>query len=238
MTLNIGSFGRCRVFEDFLGIGAPTGGTSAGLPLGGVVQYSTTGAPTIAKVVDEPGGVVGFTTAATNNENVALIAGVFKPADGGCVMEARVKMVTLATKACYVGFSETLATTPVMPAEATGANVLTCNGEGSMVGLLFDTNTTNEKWLAVAGDVAVEETVYETDAPVADYWDVIRVEISADKGDGTVYLNGKLVHTFPAFCTTTDIQHAVVMFENRDAAALEYNVDYMYAEGGRDWTDA
>lgn len=238
MSLRIGSFGRVRVFEDFLGIGAPTGATTTGLPLGGVVQYATVGAPTIAKIVDEPGGVCSFTTAATDNDNVALLAGVFKPADGGCVIEARVKMVTLVTKACFVGFSETLATTPVMPAEATGANVLTCNGTGSMVGLLFDTNTTNDKWLAVAGDGAVELTVYETDAPTADYWDVIRVEISADKGDGTVYLNGKLIHTFPAFCTTTDIQHACVVFENRTTSALEYQIDYFYAEGGRDWTDS
>ena len=237
MTLNIGSFGRCRIFEDFLGTAAPTAGTSTPTQIGNVAQLATAAAPTVAKVVDEPGGVMSFTTAATDNDNVALYAGVFKPADGGCVMEARVKMATLATKACFVGFTETLATTPVMPAEST-SDVLTCNGSGSMVGLLFDTNDTTDVWKAVAGDGGVEETAYNADPPVADYWDVIRVEITADKGDGSVYLNGKLIHTFPAFCTTTDIQHALVMFENRTTSALEYDIDYFYAEGGRDWTDA
>ena len=66
----------------------------------------------------------------------------------------------------------------------------------------------------------------------------MRVEITADKGDGICLLNGKLIHRFPACVTTTDMEHAVLMVSNREVStASVLGVDYFYAEGGRDCSD-
>jgi len=238
MTVKQGSFGRVRVFDDFL---APvvTAPTTSFTKFGNIGAIATAAA-TIAQTVDDGGGICTITTDGTDDYNCAVYAGVFKPANGGCVMEARFKIASVTTSAIFCGFSETLAvTTPVMPVSATGANVLTCAGSGGVVGMLFDPDcTAPDLWLAVAGDAAVEETVYPaTEGITATYWNVVRVEISADKGDGSCYLNGKLIHTFPACVTTTDVEHAILMVSNRTSAASVLAIDYFYAEGGRDWAD-
>ena len=231
-----GSFGRVRVFEDFL---APVvTATAATFTRFGSLGAIATEAGSIAQTVSEPGGVATLTTGTTDDYNCAIYAGAFKPSDGGCIIEARFKIASVTTSAIFCGFSETLAvTTPVMPVAAASANVLTCGGTGGVVGMLFDPDTTApDLWLAVAGDGGIEETVYPaTEGITATYWNVVRVEISADKGDGSCYLNGKLIHTFSACVTNTDMQHAVLMVSNRTSAASVLGVDYFYAEGGRDW---
>jgi len=237
MTEYQGSFGRIRVFEDFLG--APdvtTGGTTALTRVNGLTQLAV-GAPTLAQTVDEPGGVLSITTGNTDDNNVVLYAGPFKPADGGCVIEARFKLNSITLGAVFCGFTETLATTPVMPAES-ASGTLDLVATGSEVGMLFDPDDTTDIWKAVAGETNVAATNAPTSgltAVVADEWNIVRVEISSDKGDGSCYLNGKLVQTFPACVTTTDVQHAVLMVENR-ASAVIMEVDYFFAEGFRDWT--
>jgi len=238
MTEYIGTFGRIRVFEDFLG--APdvtTGGTTALTRVNGLTQLAV-GAPTLAQIVDEPGGVLSITTGNTNDDNVVLYAGPFKPADGGCVIEARFKLNSVTLGAVYCGFTETLATTPVMPAEY-ATTTLDVVATGGLVGMLFDPDGTDpDLWMAVAGETNVPATGAPTNATTAvvvDEWNIVRVEITSDKGDGSCYLNGNLIKTFPACVTTTDVQHAVLMVENR-ATAVIMEVDYFFAEGFRDWT--
>lgn len=229
-----GSYGKLKVFEDFLGIGAPTGGTTAGVPLGQVVQYADV-APTISKVVDEEGGVLSLVTAATDNECNLLMAGTFKPSLGGCFIEARIKCGSISTGAIWVGFSETASTTVVVPCAISGTT-LTCQGSGGMVAALYDPDQTTDVWYAVAGDGGVEETIYpSTTALVADYWALLRVEIN-DDGDGTVYVDGVKIHTFEDCVTPTDQMHACVYMETRAATATTFEIDYIAAGGGRDWT--
>ena len=229
-----GSYGKLKVFEDFLGIGAPTGGTTAGVPIGQVVQYADV-APTLSKVVDEEGGVLSWVTAATDNECGMLMAGTFKPANGGCFIEARIKCGSISTGAIWVGFTETCSTTVVMPSYYSGTT-LTCNGSGGMVGAQYDPDSDNDLWTAIAGDAGVEETVYEsTTALVADYWALLRVEINND-GDGSVYVDGTLIKTFEDAVTPTDQMHACVYMETRTGTATTYEIDYIAAGGGRDWT--
>ena len=239
MAYTPGSFGRIRVFEDFLGNYVTADPTNTFSSIGQLALISVdAGNGSCTSTVDEPGGIVCINTHTDDNDNAALFAGVFKPSDGGCVMEARFKVADVTTAAIYCGFTETLAvTTPVMPAEFATAT-LTCNGSGSMVGMLSDPDATTDLWRAVAGDGGVEETVYSAAAgPTNDYWDVVRVEIGSD-GRGDCWLNGKLIHSFTSFLTTSDIQHAVLMVENRSGAANALEVDYFYAEGARDWTDS
>lgn len=241
MTIKQGSFGRVRVFEDFLSkYEGSTAFTTTFTSLGqlGLISVSAGDGATVT-TVNEPGGVVSLTTHTDDDDNVALHCGMFKPADGGCVMEARFKNDSITEGAIFCGFMEALAvTTPVMAIEYDTATQAT---NSCAVGMLFDPDGTDpDIWRAVAGDATTDATgspISATTSLVADEWDVVRVEITADKGDGYCYLNGALIKKFSAFCTTTDVFHAVLMIENRTGAANVLEVDYFYAEGGRDWAD-
>lgn len=243
MVTKIGSFGRIRVFEDFLAPDTALTWSASAQRLGNIGQVSVNEG-SFAHTVDEPGGILAITTDTADNDNCFLYAGPFKPADGGCAMEARFKVADITTCAVWGGFSETLdATTPVCPAEYATAT-LTVNGSGGMVGALWDSDGTADYWMAVAGDGgaaasgAPEVTTY---AAVNDEWQVVRVEIDPN-GTGRVYLGVndstlKLIHTFTTPVTATDVQHACLGIENRSGAASVIEVDYFYAEGGRDWTN-
>lgn len=239
MTVKVGSFGRIRVFEEFLA--APdvtTGGTTALTRVCNLTQLAV-GAPTLAQTVDEPGGILSISTGNTDDNNCVLYAGPFKPSDGGCWIEARFKLNSITLGAVFCGFTETLATTPVMPAESS-TGTLDLVATGGVVGMLFDPDDTTDIWKAVAGQTNVAATDAPTSATtaiVADEWDIVRVEITSDKGDGDCYLNGVLIKSFPACVTPGDIAHAVLMVENR-ASTVIMEVDYFYAEGARDWTIA
>ncbi len=233
-----GSFSRVRVFEDFVSkYEGSTAFTTTFTGIGNLAAISVSaGNGTTVTVVDEPGGVVSLTTHSDDNDNVALHCGMFKPADGGCWMEARFKAAVVTTPAIFCGFFKTLAvTTPVMAIEYATTVQTTAS---TAVGMLYDIDATTDVWYAVAGDATTAATgspVAATTAAVADTWDVVKVEIGAD-GDGYCWLNGKLIKKFDNFCTTTDVFHAVLMLENRSGAANTIEVDYFYAEGGRDWT--
>uniref|UniRef100_A0A6M3K026 Uncharacterized protein n=1 Tax=viral metagenome TaxID=1070528 RepID=A0A6M3K026_9ZZZZ len=239
-----GSFGRVRVFEDFLGLGTSNGAWAAtGVGAIGGLAFTSVNEGSFAHTVDEPGGIVCITTDTADNDNCALYAGVFKPADGGCVMEVRFKIPALTTKAIFCGFSETLsATTPVMPAEFATAT-LDFVATGNVVGFVHDSDATTADWraafgndnVAVAGSDANGTRAYE--APVADEWDIMRIEVGAD-GDAYCYLNGRLVKKVADAVTTTDVLHAVFMIEDRVGSGSACEVDYFYAEGGRDWIDS
>jgi hypothetical protein len=239
--MGIGSFGRVRVFEDFLGSNTATAMGTTALAIGNIA-YVSVNEGTFAPTVDEPGGILAITTDTADNDNCALYAGPFKPADGGVVMEARFKTADITTVAIFCGFSETLdATTPVMPAEY-DTTTLTINGSGGVAGLLWDPDGTANDWRVACGDAGANATDLATTGgtlskndAVNDEWDVVRVEIDVN-GDAKVWHDGVLIDDVAACVTAGDIQHACLVFENRSDAATTSEVDYFYAEGGRDWT--
>ena len=239
MTVYQGSFGRIRVWEDFAAPDTALTWSTSPQRLGQVGQVSVNEG-SFAHTVDEDGGILAITTDAGDNDNCFLYAGPFKPSKGGCVIEARFKANSASLAAVFCGFTETLdATTPVCPAEF-DTITLTINGTGGMVGMLYDPDASTDIWKAVAGDAGAAATgapVDATTALVADDWDIVRVEITADKGDGSCYLNNKLVKKFSAPITPADLMFAVLGVENRSGAARLFEADYFYAEGGRDWDD-
>ena len=245
MTDVQGSFGRTRVFEDFLGGYDDTSAWAAtGVGHLGGVSFTSVNEGAVAVVADEPGGVVTLTTDTGSADNIALFVGKFQPSLGGCVMETRIKNPdALTTRAIFVGFAETLALdTPVMPLEF-DTITMTYNGSGGIVGFSYDTGGTVDTWRAAAGDVGVATggssngTVSGQGAPVADEWDIFRVEIG-DEGTGRCYHDGVLIDTFETAVTATDKFFAVVMIETRSGANEILEVDYVYAAGGRDWNVA
>jgi hypothetical protein len=218
----------------------------------GEVGFVSVNEGSLAWTIDEPGGILAITTDTGDNDNACLIAGAFRPTDGGVESEYRFKHNTTGTVqlAIYAGFSETMAfDAPVMPAEFATAT-MTYNGAGGMVGASLDPDGTTDDWRAIQADggaggtgssttgVAAGETI------TADEYYIVRTEIDVS-GTSRVYVGHqggatgtmKLVGDFTtAGITPGDQQYAVLMCENRSAAAKVMEVDYFYARGHIDWT--
>ncbi len=241
-----GSFGRLRVFEDFLGF-APA--SAAAVPTADVsidmgnIAYTCNNEGTNTLTVDEPGGVLAMTTDTADDDNAVLWAGPFKPADGGVVMEVRFKTADILLNCIWCGFTETLHQTglPMVPAEY-DTTTLTVNGSGGMAGMLWDPDGTANDWRAVAGDAGAVASGLTTatgtlslNDAVNDEWDVVRVEIDVN-GDAKILHEGLVIDEVSACVTASDLQYACFIIENRSSAASTVEVDYFYAEGGRDWT--
>ena len=253
-----GSLGVIRFGNDFTSVGfdafVPT---ATGLELGGGVGFYGVNEGALAFTVDEPGGVLDITTDVGDDDNNCLVAGTFKPADGGMWMETRFKItdsVATTRAAVWCGFTETLSvTTPVMPVERTGTTN-TFNAGGSL-GVMFDSDSTILRFFATAADgsAALAGKNSKTAAVVtagvldlantmtADRWYVVRVEI-APNGLGRVLFGdidtGDPLETVFENTTalgTGDNFHACLMIENRSAANERLEVDYFTGEGYRDW---
>lgn len=258
-----GTFGRIKWGNDFTApplTAANLVPLAAANNLGGGVSLIGVEEGSVTLTVDEPGGVIAITTDVGDNDNQALVAGVFKPADGGFWMEGRLKIVdsvAAARAAVFVGFTETLALdTPVMPAE-TATTTTTYNGTGGMIGFVFDSDANTIAWRFVAGDGAAALATEDATGAVgtaiginanatitADRWYVFRIEVGAD-GKGTGYIADlgaadklKPIGKNTAALGTTDNFHACILIENRSAANEILEVDYMYGEAFRDWAAA
>jgi len=241
--------------SDFTGIydSYVWGATNLAANFDGGLGFTSVNEGTFASTVDESGGVLAITTDIGDDDNAALIAGKFAPRDGKIVMQARFKVANVTTSAIFVGFSETMSlTTPVMPAEFAAAT-MTYNGTGGMVGFSFDADGTTDDFRAVMGDggAAISDSGAGTRANATitnDRWYEAKIVLNEDgsaecwlgdnghvQGDGSQRL--RLVKRFSTgtLLTATDLFYAVLMVENRSAAANVFEVDYFCGEAGRDW---
>ena len=232
------------VWNDFLGSLEDLTWASTSVDLGGGVAVCSVNEGTMNDVVDESGGIQQFLTDTGDNDNVALFGGVFDPSTGPVEMEARFKIAdTITACAVYVGFTETLAKgTPVMPAEFDTAT-MTYNGSGGMVGLQWDSDASTNGWRALSGDggavsgssaFGANGTV-AAEAMIVDKYDIVRV-ILYPSGYAEVWHDEELVVGGATGLTASDLFYAVLMCENRSGAAIEFEVDYFYAKGQRDFT--
>jgi hypothetical protein len=240
-----GSFGQIKAFHDFTNpasdVAWPAG--TGDLPGGTGWGFVSVNEGSIAEVVDESGGVWKFTTDTGDNDNICLLAGPFDPSKGSVTVEARLKIAdSITLGAVFVGLSETMALgTPVMPAEFATAT-MTYNGSGGMLGLVWDPDATTNAWKAACGDGGAVSGSAQygangtnaTEAMVLNEYDIVRVVLNAG-GNGEVWHDEELVASGATGLTTTDLFYAVVMLENRSAAAEELELDYVYASGVRDW---
>ncbi len=233
--------GNPRAENHFTGVGPATIDATI-TPVGGGWHLIGVNEGSMSYLIDEPGGVLQITNDTGDNDNHALVAGMFRPSLGVAAMEARLKVDNVSDLAIYVGFTETLAiATPVMPAEFATAT-MTYNGTGGMVGMQFDSDGTVDTWRSVFGDGgaassnATANGVAGARAAVADVYDIITAEIDTD-GTGRVYLNGDLVESVKNAVTGTDNFFACVMVENRAASAAVWEVDLACATGGPNYED-
>ena len=239
-----GSIGTIRAYTDFTGAFGDTTWGAGEVPLEGGWGFVSVNEGTLNTVADESGGVLQFLTDTADNDNVCLLAGPFDPSKGMLTMEARFKISdSITVGAIYAGFTETMALdTPIMPAEYATAT-MSYNGSGGMVGLLWDPDASTNKWKALAGDGGAVSNkgnfgANGTDASddmVLNEFDIVRVTLSPD-GIAEVWHDEELVASGQTSLTTTDLFYAVLMCENRSAAAEQLEVDYVEATGVRDWT--
>ena len=247
-----GNFGEIRAFNDFTGTYETVTWDAATVELGGGWGLYSVKEGTIQDVKDEEGGIIQLLTDTGDNDNAALVAGPFKPSNGGCVMEARFKVADDLNVAIFAGFSETMSVaTPVMAAEYATAT-MTINGSGGVAGLQYDLDGTTDFFRAASGDggavtgtnksgtaITATTTTNSGQTVTADKFVVARVEISpSGRIDLSLAADKELtqVESITGAVTASDLFYAVLMLENREAAAKEFEVDYVYARGFRDWT--
>ena len=249
-----GNFGEIRAFNDFTGTYETVTWSAATVELGGGWGLYSVNEGTIQDVKDEEGGVIQLLTDTGDNDNAALVAGPFKPSNGGCVLEAWFKVADDLNVAFFAGFMETLVVaTPVMAAEFATAT-MTINGSGGVAGLQYDLDATSgtEFFRAASGDggavtgtnkngtaITATTTTSSGQAVTADKFVVARVEISpSGRIEYLLAADEDLtqVESITGAITASDLFYAVLMLENREAAAKEFEVDYVYARGFRDWT--
>ena len=242
-------WGVIEVKEDFIGFDADKTWAAGGFNVGQVFICSVNEG-SIENTVDEPGGIVAFTTDTGDDDNVVVYAGPLKAADGPIVVESRFKFDSATLGSVFCGFTETLSiATPVMPAEFATAT-MTYNGTGAMVGMQFDTDGTTDDFRAVFGDAGAALTGNGADANgtranatiTADRWYIVRVEVDPSGaarcyfGDIATNSQMKLIKSISAGIDTSVVLFPVLMFENRSAAARVLEVDYFRARGSRDWS--
>ena len=203
---------------------------------------------------DEPGGILAITTDVADDDNNAIFVGPFQPADGAIILECRFKFDSATLGKVWAGFSETLAAdTPVMPCTLEGTTI-TVNGTGGMAGMYWDSGADTDDFRAMAGDggaVSANSDAIGTRSNqtiAADEWYVVRVEIGTD-GSAEFRIghdNDQWEEVVPSSSTTGRIASAVtagdnffavLMFQNSSAAARVFEIDYLYVEGNRDWTN-
>lgn len=113
----------------------------------------------------------------------------YAPANGPLIFEAKVKLASIASVACFIGLSDVLATTTKEETASLSGTTFT-TAASDCVGFLFDTAATNDNWhiLGVRGDTDVGGTNTGI-APVADTYQVLRIELTA-AGVATFYIDG------------------------------------------------
>ena len=247
-----GNFGEIRAFNDFTGTYETVTWDAATVELGGGWGLYSVNEGTIQDVKDEEGGIIQLLTDTGDNDNAALVAGPFKPSSGGCVMEARFKVADDLNVAIFAGFMETMVVaTPVMAAEYATAT-MSIAGSGGVAGLQYDLDGTTDFFRAASGDggavtgtnksgtaITATTTTSSGQTVTADKFVVARVEISPSGRIDYLLAADKeltLVESITGAITASDLFYAVLMLENREAAAKEFEVDYVYARGFRDWT--
>jgi len=247
-----GNFGEIRAFNDFTGTYETVTWDAATVELGGGWGLYSVNEGTIQDVKDEEGGIIQLLTDTGDNDNAALVAGPFKPSSGGCVMEARFKVADDLNVAIFAGFMETMVVaTPVMAAEYATAT-MSIAGSGGVAGLQYDLDGTTDFFRAASGDggavtgtnkngtaITATTTTNSGQTVTADKFVVARVEISPSGRIDSLLAADKeltLVESITGAITASDLFYAVLMLENREAAAKEFEVDYVYARGFRDWT--
>lgn len=117
----------------------------------------------------------------------------WKANSGELTFEARIKLASIASVSCFLGFTDTKALEQAVQS-ASSADTITTNATDA-VGFMFDTNMATDNWWAVGVANDVDATARNMGyAPVADTYATFRIEVSAT-GVATFARNGVYLGT-------------------------------------------
>lgn len=244
MAIVQGSFGKVRAFIDLLAEEVPVAGTvqspiilSGGFKLIGEGNNADDGLVLQSAL----NGVGRLTTTDEDTEGMSIATEVaFDPGKmGTLVMEARVALPALTARSVFVGFGGVAG--DVLIQVVTGATTtITYGTEGANIcGFLFDSQLTALNWHMVhKGGVtaaATDATAIDSKvAPVANEFDILRVEIDND-GTTRWFVNGDLKQTVKAAASTSVNLAAICGVFATTTTVATLDVDYVAAEGNRYW---
>jgi len=172
------------------------------------------------------------TSCATDCEGIVL--GLHWSADqGSLIFETRLHIDTaVANEVIFAGLTDNAALE--MPATIITTTVTPVADD--FCGFLYDdTGTTDEWWAVCADGGALATGVAATGvAPVADVYQVLRVEIDAGGEDARFYINGALVGTITANAiTVTDLLTPMIIVDTNAAESNVIDCDYVFVAAQR-----
>ncbi len=260
------NFRRIGFFEDFHGYAASTTLSDAT-----VYQYNDislvpmSGDLTYINIVDETGGVGGFTPDAGNAaDGIVLYGAPMIPSSNGKLrMGVRFKGSSATDMRVFCGFQETVsAAEPVNPFTLSGTT-LTSNNTGQTVGFYTDTTATTDDFRFHASSDGTELTsaklVDSIDGSTtlgalgiraqatitADSWVIMRVEIDVDGGAegwcgaiGMADQNGlsQIARLKAGNIDKDALYFPIFHFVAASTGSPRAEVDYFWGRGSRDWS--
>ena len=172
----------------------------------------------------------GDDTGATAVDAAQIVVSIPVQADsGGLVFETRLHINTAITNiSVFAGLTDI---TTLEEPFTNAADVITSNATDA-VGLLYDTSATTDEWWMCAVDTDEDDTgnAATGTAPVADTYQVLRVEVPADGVACKFYIDGTLEGTFASsFGVSPDVNlYATVIACGDGTASKTVDVDYIY----------
>lgn len=155
---------------------------------------------------------------------------------GDLVFEARLHLDTAITTArVCAGFTDDT-TTVENPATISGTTITTTASDALV--FCFDTDATTDEWYAVgvAGDTDATGNLITGTAPVADTYQILRIEVDADGAGAQFYIDGTLVVSLTANAVTAaTLLSPFISVDSADTAASQVvDIDYIYVAATRD----
>jgi hypothetical protein len=203
------------LYEDFLGVvgGVParwtfTEGSDSGTSAG-VITAAANG-----EFVLTPGDSAGTIAA----DGAMLNAGLnWKANQGELSFLARVKLASIASVSCFIGFTDTVSLEQPIES-ASSANTITTTATDA-VGVMFDTNMGTDNWWAVGVATDVDATAQNLGvAPVADTYEYFGIDLTT-AGIATFYRNGVQIGTAMTGAVTATVAMTPVFITRPLSAA-------------------
>lgn len=192
-------------------------------------------------IVEEQFGVYQLTSGDVGSGVIADGEGVYLSLEwqadqGSLIFETRLHLDTdVDTVDLCVGFTDDVSTVEIQFTNA--SDTVTAVADDAIM-FCYDTNATTDEWWVngAAGGTEATGIAATGVVPVADIYQILRIEIDDGGADCRFYINGVLVGTLTANCVTnTDLlAPGAIISSGGNAGSNILDIDYIYASAGRD----
>ena len=215
-----------------------------------IVFEGSDGDATVAATVTAPEGKVDMGSGGTGAADDKTVMSLILLAKGALislgttVFECRVSFDQITGTSWGFGLGDVLANATEIPNYKVNSGTVTDDaGIANAISFVFSTDATTAQWQACStngstvGNSAAEEAL--TDAPAANTYQVLRIEIDAD-GDARFYIDGVLRASRTTAVATTALLIPYIWGDSADDAdvATDVSIDYVLFEGTRPSSNA